>query len=83
MKERHILSTKEMAEIVYRHIQEGIIVLDAKGRVESFNPKAEAVTGYKQSEANGMEYAQTFYHPSLFKDIAGRLEEHADNWEGE
>lgn len=43
------------AEILIQHIGEGVLVADAKGRVQLLNPAAEALTGWREVEAKGID----------------------------
>jgi len=44
---------KELAQVTLHSIADGVITLDAEGRVEYMNPVAEEYTGWKSDEAKG------------------------------
>ncbi|MDB5808297.1 MAG: hypothetical protein JWN94_419 [Betaproteobacteria bacterium] len=51
---------KELAQVTLHSIADGVITLDAEGRVEYMNPVAEEYTGWKNAEAKG-EALDTIY----------------------
>lgn len=71
-----------LSEIVFNHMQEGIIVLNKELSILSINPWAQRITLYQDDEAEEVGFA------SLFKDIAdlqmilSHLDEN-NKWEGE
>ncbi|HHM04820.1 MAG TPA: EAL domain-containing protein [Gammaproteobacteria bacterium] len=46
---------KEKAEVTLRSIGEGVIVTDARGRIEAMNPVAQTLVGYSEQEALGRD----------------------------
>ena len=44
---------KELAEVTLHSIGEGVITIDAKGRVDYLNPVAEQYTGWRAADAKG------------------------------
>src|SRR5437016_13203881 len=59
----------EWAEALNRAILEsaldGIITMDASGRVREFNPAAERIFGFRRGEAVGKELAELIIPPEL------------------
>ena len=51
--ENELHREKELAEVTLHSIADGVITLDAEGRVEYMNPVAEEYTGWKNHEAKG------------------------------
>lgn len=78
-----MLTSLEVAEIVYKYMQEGIIVLNASKKIISANPKAEIILGYGSADIWGLSYDETFYQPSDLDDICTLLENGDEFWEGE
>ena len=58
-------AAKVLAAIIASAV-DGIIVIDAHGRIESFNPAAERLFGYQESEVLGRNV--TMLMPSPFRD---------------
>lgn len=48
------------AQIVINTISDGIAIIDAKGVIQLFNPAAEALTGWKASDAVSLDYRSIF-----------------------
>ncbi len=70
-KGRHAAEREAIvAESVFRHTTEGIIVTDAEGEIIRVNPALEAITGYRASELVGRNprvlksnrHGRDFYH---------------------
>ncbi len=51
--ENELHREKEMAEVTLHSIADGVITLDAEGRVDYMNPVAEEYTGWKSPQAKG------------------------------
>ncbi|HWP89345.1 MAG TPA: EAL domain-containing protein [Burkholderiales bacterium] len=51
--ENELHREKELAQVTLHSIADGVITLDAEGRVEYMNPVAEEYTGWKSDEAKG------------------------------
>ena len=51
--ENELHREKELAQVTLHSIADGVITLDAEGRVEYMNPVAEEYTGWKSEEAKG------------------------------
>jgi PAS domain S-box-containing protein len=51
---------------VVRSAVDGIVVIDAQGRIESFNPAAERMFGYRESEARGQNVS--ILMPAPYRD---------------
>lgn len=44
------------SEIVIRNIGDGVVVVDTSMRIQLFNPSAQQLTGWSESEAKGLDY---------------------------
>lgn len=55
--------SEEMLRSVVDHVIDGIITIDAKGTVESFNPAAEKLFGYRASEVIGQNVKMLMPEP--------------------
>lgn len=44
------------SEIVIRNIGDGVVVVDTNMRIQLFNPSAQELTGWSESEAKGLDY---------------------------
>lgn len=51
--ERELRDAEERMRSVVNHVVDGIITIDARGSVESFNPAAERIFGYRREEVVG------------------------------
>nr|WP_254119480.1 bifunctional diguanylate cyclase/phosphodiesterase [Bacillus sp. FJAT-29790] len=71
-----------LSEIVFNHMQEGIIVLNKDFSILSINPWAKKVILYEDEEARGLNFASLFKEMKDFQTIRSSLDQ--DNkWEGE
>ena len=52
---------RRMTQAVFEHINDGVIAVDAEGRVEYLNPVAEHLTGWSFEEAEGLPL-KDIYH---------------------
>ncbi len=52
---------RETLEVTLSSIGDGVVVTDTEGRVTSLNPIAEALTGWKQSDAMGLPLEDVFH----------------------
>ena len=66
--EEELFKEKERAQITLASIGDGVITVDAAGRVESFNPVAAQLLGWSHSEAQGLSLTKSF--PSSTKPAA-------------
>src|SRR5208337_5298157 len=57
LAEAQLFSEKERALVTLKSIGDAVITTDLRGRVEYFNPVAEALTGWKAQEAEGVPLA--------------------------
>ena len=58
--EEALFEEKERAQITLASIGDGVITIDAAGRVESFNPIAAQLLGWSQVEAQGLSLTEIF-----------------------
>ena len=58
--EEELFKEKERAQITLASIGDGVITVDAAGRVESFNPVAAQLLGWSHSEAQGLSLTEIF-----------------------
>jgi len=69
MEEKLKESQRRLAAML-RHIEDAVVATDEKGLVTCMNPRAEALTGWKQEEAIGRDVAEVI---SLRGETAGIL----------
>lgn len=71
-----------LSDIVFMHMQEGILVLDPCFHMVSINPWAQKVIGCNAECINGELYSLLFYKESDYHKVLSKL--HQDNcWSGE
>ena len=58
--EQALLQEKELAQVTLHSIGDAAISTDAKGRIESINPVAEKLTGWKADDAKGRALQEVF-----------------------
>jgi diguanylate cyclase (GGDEF)-like protein/PAS domain S-box-containing protein len=56
-----VAAEKERAEVTLHAIGDAVISTDAEGKIESLNPKAEQLTGWKVTEALGRPFSEVFH----------------------
>jgi len=56
----HLLEERNFVESIVTHITNGIITLDAAGRITWFNPYSEAVFGMNKDEVLGKDFREVF-----------------------
>ncbi|AIE60495.1 GGDEF and EAL domain-containing protein [Bacillus methanolicus] len=79
MKEKEVDS---LANIVFRRMQEGIIVLDPYYQILCINPWGQKVTGYKEEELQGTDFSSLFLNRNDYENMKNYL--HRDGkWKGE
>jgi diguanylate cyclase (GGDEF)-like protein/PAS domain S-box-containing protein len=49
-----LFQEKELTQITFHSIGDGVITTDASGRIELFNPVAEKLTGWRSAEVRGL-----------------------------
>ena len=52
-----LLDSSRQSEIILNVIEDGVMLLDAKKTIRSFNPAAARVTGWQQKDAIGVDYS--------------------------
>lgn len=82
--EEQLAGEKERALATLGSIADGVIAVDAAGRVEYLNPAAEATTGFSQKEARGRRAYEVFRpeSPRPIPADAATLSEVADWYRG-
>ncbi|MGS1014585.1 sensor domain-containing protein [Rhodanobacter sp. UC4448_H15] len=60
---------RELAEVTLRSIGDAVIITDPQSRIRSLNPIAEAMTGWRSAEAQGLPVEAVF---QLFDAVDGR-----------
>ncbi len=58
LSEAQLFAEKERAQVTLQAIGDAVITTDVDGRVESLNPVAEQLTGWRHAEAAGLSLAQ-------------------------
>ena len=58
--EAQLFAERDRAQVTLRSIAEGVITTDREGLVETINPAAQAMTGWKNVEAAGKPLASVF-----------------------
>jgi diguanylate cyclase (GGDEF)-like protein/PAS domain S-box-containing protein len=58
--EQELFREKELAQVTLHSIGDAVITTDADGKVQYFNPVAEALTGWSQKQACGMPLTTVF-----------------------
>ncbi len=58
--EEALFHEKELAQVTLQAIADGVITTDIDGKVDYINPRAERLTGWRQSEAKGQALVQVF-----------------------
>jgi len=58
--EQALLQEKELAQVTLQSIGDAVIATDAQGRIESINPVAETMTGWKAVTAKGRPLQEVF-----------------------
>jgi diguanylate cyclase (GGDEF)-like protein/PAS domain S-box-containing protein len=56
-----LAQAKELAQVTLHSIGDAVIVTDATGRIESLNPAAENLTGWKLAAAKGQFLSEVFH----------------------
>lgn len=51
-----LMDEKRRSEIILNSIEDAVILIDAKGTIRTFNPSSEQLSGWKISEAVGLDY---------------------------
>lgn len=76
------IDKESLAEIVFEHMQEGIIVLDQKLTIVSINRWAEKVLGTNEKEIIGTSYSTLFHNVKDFHLITFHIKDKGD-YQGE
>ncbi len=66
--EQALFEEKQLAEVTLHAIADGVIATDAAGRIQSFNPVAEKLTGWTAEEAKGLPLTRAF---AVIDEITG------------
>ena len=64
--EQSLLDSQKRMRVIMDHVVEGIITIDEDSRIESFNPAAEKIFGYKAEEVLGQ--CVTLLMPEVYHD---------------
>ncbi len=62
--EEALIHERDFVESVINTAHAIILVLDSEGRIVRFNPYLEELSGYRLDEVSGMDWFDTFLHPS-------------------
>ncbi|MGO9017672.1 MAG: ATP-binding protein [Syntrophobacteraceae bacterium] len=68
----HLLEERNFVESIVTHITNGIITLDAAGKITWFNPYSEAVFGISREQALGNDYREVFAELPSWVDTIGQ-----------
>ncbi|SFR62526.1 diguanylate cyclase/phosphodiesterase with PAS/PAC sensor(s) [Marinobacter daqiaonensis] len=72
----------ERLALVARHTNNGVMITDARGRVEWVNPAFEAMTGYSLEEVAGRPPGERLQGPDTDSQTIARIRQHFDKGEG-
>jgi PAS domain S-box-containing protein len=68
---KEVLSVKARAGAIHEQLIDAVVTTDTRGRIESFNPAAERIFGYRAAEMTGRPAAMLFQDDSAeFADLA-------------
>ncbi|MCR8826983.1 PAS domain S-box protein [Pseudosulfitobacter koreensis] len=70
-KEQEVRELAQHAETVLNHIVDGIITVDMKGRIRSFNAAAQNMFGHSEAEVMGKHFGVLFHEDQ--KDVLKQL----------
>lgn len=56
--QKELFQEQELAQITLHSIGDGVIATDVRGQIESLNPVAEKLTGWKSKDAQGLPVAE-------------------------
>ena len=75
----------ELAQLVFNHSNEALMVTDSNNRIESINTAFTTITGYSAAEAVGQTPAmlKSGQHEAAFYQAMWETLEQEDRWEGE
>ncbi|WP_257985906.1 sensor domain-containing protein [Bacillus sp. M6-12] len=71
-----------LAELVYDHMQEGVLVLNDTGEIVDSNSSAEKITGYSGKELAGIHFQRLFYFHQEYSSIWNKIVK-INKWSGE
>ena len=70
-----LASLRALHERIVESIRSGVVTTDLEGRIYTFNPAAEEITGYKQQDVRGQD--ASIFFGEIKEIIAGSLEIHS------
>ncbi|MGA9659659.1 MAG: ATP-binding protein [Asticcacaulis sp.] len=59
-----VRADSEFHDTLVEHVLDGVITIDATGRIQSFNPACETIFGYRAAEVTGKPIAQLMPDPT-------------------
>ncbi len=73
------------AAMVFENTRDGVMITDARGRLQAVNQAFEAITGYPEEEAIGQDTAflRSGHHDDAFFQAMGKTLASAGYWQGE
>lgn len=80
--ERALATSQARKTAILESAMDGIITIDAAGKVITFNPAAEQMFGYARSETIGRDMAELLIPPALRDDYRRGLERYLASGEG-
>ncbi|MDZ5473204.1 EAL domain-containing protein [Bacillus sp. 31A1R] len=77
-----VKNNDSLSEIVFNHMQEGIIVLDQQLNIISLNPWAQKVTDFTEEEILGKPFSMLFHHLAEYETVTSKVCSEG-KWKGE
>ena len=70
-------SGEEQMNTIFLSAIDAVVIVDASGKISQWNPKAEAIFGWKKSEVRGRYFQELIIHPDHREAYLGAMKQHA------